>query len=313
MPNNTCILDSCQRPRYGAREYCEPHHRRWRSTGDPVKPCLTCGTDMTGTGSRSKYCSPACRQCSVEGCGGGVSSGGLCALHDKRMRARGTVDPKLCPGCGNELEDYRADHCSDDCKPRCKADECDRPRRSLDGYCARHKVLVRRNGVPFGTTEWTPQSSEYTCVVCGTKFAGGMGRRKHCSSSCQVLDSTYSGNVPSLDFDCVMCGRHFKRDRKKYLHQRADKKVCDECRKSRSKRHKSSPGELARLNGPACGICGHEVDLDLKFPDRMRGSVDHIVPVAHGGGHEKENLQLAHLSCNVRKQARLDYIPENSI
>lgn len=46
-----------------------------------------------------------------------------------------------------------------------------------------------------------------------------------------------------------------------------------------------------------CGICGQPVGPSV-------ASIDHIVPLAKGGKHSYRNVQLAHLSCNLRKGAR---------
>lgn len=55
-----------------------------------------------------------------------------------------------------------------------------------------------------------------------------------------------------------------------------------------------------------CGICGHPVDFNKKFPDPWSATVDHIVPVAKGGDPASlENLQLAHLQCNRIKSSKL--------
>lgn len=35
-------------------------------------------------------------------------------------------------------------------------------------------------------------------------------------------------------------------------------------------------------------------------------SVDHIVPLARGGSHSADNVQSAHLLCNLRKGARVN-------
>lgn len=250
------------------------------------------------------------RTCTVEGCENKQHSRGYCNSHYARWHANGTPY-RYCEGCGAVLPFRRGaqKYCSTSCRPRCKVDDCNEPYRSKDGYCARHKALARRNGDPVGKTEWVPKSDRYVCVVCGAQFSGGNQRRKHCSSSCQVLDSTYKGKVPSLDFECVMCGKLFVRNRKDRLHQRGDKKLCDRCRRSRERRHKSSPGYLARRDGAQCGICGELVDLELRHPDPGSASVDHILPVALGGTHDETNLQLAHLKCNLTKQARADYKP----
>lgn len=60
-----------------------------------------------------------------------------------------------------------------------------------------------------------------------------------------------------------------------------------------------------------CGICGKPVDFNLKYPDPLSATVDHIVPVAKGG-HPSElaNLQLAHFTCNRQKSDKLFNTPK---
>lgn len=49
-----------------------------------------------------------------------------------------------------------------------------------------------------------------------------------------------------------------------------------------------------------CGICGKPVDKNLKRPHPMSKSLDHIVPLSKKGNHTYDNLQLAHLVCNIK-------------
>ena len=55
-----------------------------------------------------------------------------------------------------------------------------------------------------------------------------------------------------------------------------------------------------------CAICGRPVDFDIKPPNPLAPSVDHIIPIAKGG-HPSDlaNLQLAHLGCNQRKGMKI--------
>lgn len=46
-----------------------------------------------------------------------------------------------------------------------------------------------------------------------------------------------------------------------------------------------------------CGICREPVSIEAF-------SVDHIIPVSHGGPHIFSNLQPSHLVCNIRKGPR---------
>ncbi len=55
-----------------------------------------------------------------------------------------------------------------------------------------------------------------------------------------------------------------------------------------------------------CAICGRPVDKELKAPDPMSPTVDHIIPL-NKGGHPSDinNLQLAHWICNRMKSDKL--------
>ncbi len=53
-----------------------------------------------------------------------------------------------------------------------------------------------------------------------------------------------------------------------------------------------------------CALCGAPIDPALKWPDPMSQSLEHIVPLALGGEHSKENCTIAHLSCNSRGGTR---------
>lgn len=66
-----------------------------------------------------------------------------------------------------------------------------------------------------------------------------------------------------------------------------------------------SPAALADRDGPACWLCGNDVDPAAPRGAREAGSVDHVVPRAKGGGDEDENLRLAHRVCNSRRGSRL--------
>lgn len=66
---------------------------------------------------------------------------------------------------------------------------------------------------------------------------------------------------------------------------------------------------LHEEHGGLCGLCGEPIDPALKYPNQRSNSVDHIVPLALGGGHTYANTQPAHWLCNVRKGAGVGYCP----
>lgn len=57
-------------------------------------------------------------------------------------------------------------------------------------------------------------------------------------------------------------------------------------------------------DGWVCQLCHTPVDRDLVYPDPMSKSLDHKIPLAVGGGHVENNVQLAHLRCNLAKGAQ---------
>lgn len=64
---------------------------------------------------------------------------------------------------------------------------------------------------------------------------------------------------------------------------------------------------------PPCGICGHEIDYALRYPDLMSYVVDHVVPLGPDPTPERiaaldvlSNKQAAHNTCNRAKSDRQD-------
>lgn len=50
-----------------------------------------------------------------------------------------------------------------------------------------------------------------------------------------------------------------------------------------------------------CKLCDQVIDSTLRFPDKMAATIDHIVPLALGGGHTYDNVQASHAACNYNK------------
>lgn len=65
---------------------------------------------------------------------------------------------------------------------------------------------------------------------------------------------------------------------------------------------KSTQGKLLKRDGRRCHYCGivlEENGLQSYNPNGI--SIDHIIPIAHGGGDELENLVLCCRNCNRKK------------
>ena len=64
------------------------------------------------------------------------------------------------------------------------------------------------------------------------------------------------------------------------------------------------PLGIFERDGWVCQLCGDPIDPDRQAPDLMSASLDHVVPLAARGEHTYENVQAAHLLCNIQKGAR---------
>lgn len=54
-------------------------------------------------------------------------------------------------------------------------------------------------------------------------------------------------------------------------------------------------------DGWICQHCKKRVNKKFSWPHPMCASLDHITPLNKGGTHTHDNVQLAHLGCNLRK------------
>ena len=64
--------------------------------------------------------------------------------------------------------------------------------------------------------------------------------------------------------------------------------------------------EIFERDGWVCGICHEPIDPEVKWPDPMSKSLDHIIPISEGGVHTRANVRASHLGCNVVRGASLD-------
>lgn len=64
-----------------------------------------------------------------------------------------------------------------------------------------------------------------------------------------------------------------------------------------------SRAQLGKRDGWLCGICREPIDPRVAWPDQMSASVDHVIPLSHGGEHTYVNCRIAHWICNVRRGA----------
>lgn len=69
---------------------------------------------------------------------------------------------------------------------------------------------------------------------------------------------------------------------------------------------------LYSVYGTRCAKCGQGINIGLRYPHPMSGSIGHQLPQARGGSDSIENLRPEHLRCNVSAQARVTEAPRRA-
>lgn len=228
------------------------------------------------------------KPCSVDDCTKQAHAKGLCPMHYQRLRTRGDVG-----GGAMERQTQRG--------LVCEVEGCGQPRRKT-GWCASHYSQFQRLGEvrPF-QYKW---SDAVVCKACGEPTGGSAVGREFCSWRCRGLWDFHDGVIPTY-YQCVGCDRVFGLERQEGRYRmRSDRRICPDCRQG-LRRHGMTVRRLADRDGALCRLCGDGVALDLKVPRYGAPTVDHILPRAHGGKNDPENLQLAHFLCNSRRKHKL--------
>lgn len=238
--------------------------RTWaRAGGDPrQKSCVLCGAEF-----------------------GGVAA----PLHDRCDKCRLSAKTHICVKCGNEF--VRGKTSKDSLK-----------------YCSRECYMRDR----FGPSKPKKELTEKTCRVCGVRLSPSSSALS-CSKSCQrkYKRKQHTERMAQRRWTCQQCGLT-------WLGRKAN--VCQECRtiasretmraqRTRSKAAKRGARlqtfgrkitlrRLIERDGIRCGICGRNTNIRAHYLSDDYPSVDHIVPVSHGGAHSWTNVRVAHRGCN---------------
>lgn len=142
------------------------------------------------------------------------------------------------------------------------------------------------------------------CRTCGNPVGRGPGGYllRYCSPVCYQTPI-----APLRSANCLNCAQPFETGRAQF------RQFCPPCGLERQlQRHNVLDGPTRRRlvkllrarDGDRCGICRRPVNFQRVYPDPRCASLDHLIPVSAGGNGSLANLQLAHLSCNVRRSNR---------
>lgn len=156
-----------------------------------------------------------------------------------------------------------------------------RPKRRKNGYLVyrfkfdgRERMFSRNTVIGFKDPD---NSTAFVCAVCGEKFQSRHPNAKYCSKKC----------------------------RKQHDHMTYQPKLRSRCRKYGVP---FTPGitkqdVIDKYHGKCC-MCGKQTDSKGDIKDWP--TIDHVIPLSNGGGHEWDNVQLLCYSCNSRKGTKVD-------
>ncbi len=227
------------------------------------------------------------RVCSIEDCEAAVRCRGWCSKHYSRFKAHG--DP---------LVTKKPRHAG----AKCSAMDCDKLRRKRE-WCETHYSRWHRNGSALDEDQAWVWGEFTACIVCSDPIPDDGPLRRYCTRSCAVMASR---GIREFTKQCVQCkatidlNARSNSGRKKY----SSAATCADCRAPHLQPHVPA---LFRRDGSHCGICLKDIDPNLKHPDKMSASVDHVMPRSRGGADHLDNYQLAHLICNIRKQDKVGF------
>lgn len=255
--------------------------------------CQGCGKEYLGNRPDQTYCSIECstqvfKRCTIceKSYRGGATSKFCsveCQYENKNRSRRIEWEKPVCKWCEKQIEDGK--HTQKYCDESCK--------------------VAYQLSIAPPPKERTPLPPRvHQCEGCGKSFINHRKDAKYCSSPCanRSVQRTYQ----TEDRDCQECGLNFQSERPSQLYcsKRCRRKEDRRVRRARERDAFIEDVSLSELYDKAngyCQICGKLVDMNLRYPDRFSPSVDHRKPLAKGGLHCPENLQLSHLICNIRK------------
>lgn len=230
------------------------------------------------------------RTCTIEGCDKKHYGRGWCYMHWQRVRRYGRTSLPDRPPKRVRL---------------CPVSECDRPVHAK-GYCKRHYIRWARHGDPTYRIRGEVRNGCRICPRCRKDLplsaygSGGPGRAaRYCKPCTYAKAKAWAERNP--DRAREVAASWARRNPEVYRRKSSERRAL--LRGSRS-------DEIDRLevfdrDEWICGLCGGAIDRSATWPAAGFASIDHIVPLALGGAHVFENVQAAHLGCNLRKGHRL--------
>lgn len=162
-----------------------------------------------------------------------------------------------------------------------------------------------------------------SCARCGVNIDHRDIRSRHCSPLCR--DRDWSGAAVGTVRACGHCGISFPPTKGTHVYCSSECRARADVERNRSAYNARNAERRARERGARtgesftreeifdrdgwiCQLCLGPIDWNLSGRGRFSPALDHIVPLARGGAHVRENVQASHAGCNARKRDRLGII-----
>lgn len=242
------------------------------------------------------------------------------------------MENTTCAHCGFAISDRAesARYCSDDCSAQARRERrmvpcrgCGELKHTDAKGRARGSVLChacRRAKPPEvkQREEWA-RASRATCTECGGLTGRRLSDPRVDLDSVRCWDCWIRSRRPSVrasvsvtSWTCEHCGKECSRKPTKGQRPRF---CSDQCQVNAAwhRRRAREKGafvedvprvEVFAADGYRCHICGRMTDKTKVVPHLKAPTIDHIVPLARGGKHERSNCRTACFSCNAKKQDR---------
>lgn len=282
------------------RQATREHKRRKRAAARASRApraCLGCGTDISGLHGKILRCG----ECRME----------LARQYQRDLRA---ANPKphrvfFCVACNAEID-----------------------RKSRSGtakYCAECKAAALRRTRRRADTKRRPvtRSTLYThCHYCKGELpkprwsARSPARCEACKRAWHYEYMRNRTTKRDAAARCRDCGKRVNPKRKGPRMRCADCQLVRRRARYRQYAHERRASingvgsedflsiEIYERDGWRCGLCRRKIRQELTYPHPLSASLDHVIPLVHGGAHSRSNCQAAHLRCNVIKKDKIENV-----
>lgn len=181
--------------------------------------------------------------------------------------------------------------------------------------CAGHQTRVEQheaNKKRIKTLTISEIRAIGVCLRCGAPVEKTTKNPKRwCSEVCRVRTMEILPAPPLIVlFVCDWCDSpSMGRRSQKFCSYRCGKKSASYLRNGRHRANNGAQAErisrskVYARDGWVCQLCGLSVDPAVCYPEPLCASLDHKIPVSAGGEHTYDNVQLAHLQCNLKRGA----------